>query len=443
MKKSRRIAVVLLVVGLASCAGQPKEPTPEEVASSLLSLKNYDSEDVCPEAERGPGRARCMARRLKLPTGGVRPHTTVPSGFSPKQLQGIYQLDPTRGNGVTVAIVSAMDDPNAESDLAVYRSYFGLAACTTANGCFKKVNQDGLSAYPASAADWAEATSISLDMVSAACPNCRILLVEANSDSWADLGAAVNKAAQLGALVISNSYGGPEDGMSATYDAQYFSHPGVGMFACAGDSGLAGGGGIGASYPATGHDVIAVGGTSLTVAPSTARGWSETAWSGTWDTGASGSGCSVRIAKPAWQQDNQTYPGGCAKRMEVDVSAVADPHTGVAVYDSYQNSGWLVEGGTSVSTPFVAAVFANYQIPTRPGGATGEFAWTNPGDFFDVTSGSNGKCSPAYECTAGPGYDGPTGWGTPNGAAFSAGCFPECEPRHCGLDHCGGICFCK
>jgi subtilase family serine protease len=203
--------------------------------------------------------------------------------------------------------------------------------------------------------------------------------------------------------------------------------------------------GFGPTFPATAHDVIAVGGTSVTSAPETVRGWIETVWKDPdplYHTGT-GSGCSTQVAKPSWQNDNVTNKGGCGMRMEVDVSAVADPKTGVAVYDSYQRPGWLVEGGTSVSTPLVAAVFAMYQVSLR-GGATGEYAWTNPGVFFDVTSGNNGTCSAAYECTAGPGYDGPTGWGTPNGAALSASCSRECPPRRrCVLDGCGGICICR
>jgi hypothetical protein len=429
MRKWWRVVAVVSMSGFAACGGQMDNPTSDEVASSLASLKKYDSERLCPEIASGSGMMQCLARRLKIPAGVVGPHA-LPAGLGPAQLQSAYKIDTTKGAGVTVAIVDAMDDPNAESDLAVYRSTFGLPPCTTANGCFRKVDQNGGTTYPAADSGWAGEISLDLDMVSAICPSCKILLVEATSANIGDLGAAVNRAVAMGAAVVSNSYGGPEDGSSASYDSQYYSHANVGIFASSGDSGF------GASYPATGHDVIAVGGTALTVASSTSRGWSETAWSSSIFGGGAGSGCSADVSKPSWQNDP-----GCAKRMEADVSAVADPQTGPATYDTYMAGGWQVVGGTSASSPLVAAIFAMYGIPGRSGGATGQFVWQNSGDFFDVTSGSNGTCTPAYECTAGPGYDGPTGWGTPNGTKLAGGvCTPQCSGKQCGPDGCGGTC---
>src|SRR5262249_43085794 len=155
-------------------------------------------------------------------------------------------------------------------------------------------------------------------------------------------------------------------------------------------------------------------------------GWSETAWSKSIIFGGgAGSGCSADVAKPSWQNDNVTHPGGCAKRMEADLSAVADPQTGPAVYDTYMSGGWQVVGGTAASSPLVPPIFAMYNVPGKSGGATGQFVWSNPSDFFDVLSGNNGTCSPTYECTAGPGYDGPTGWGTPDGSRLGGGtCMP-------------------
>src|SRR6185369_14902861 len=177
------------------------------------------------------------------------------------------------------------------------------------------------------------------------CPKCKILLVEANSASMSDLGAAVNTAAALGATVISNSYGGSEDSSATSTDAQYFNHPGIAITVSSGDNGY------GVEYPASSAHVIAVGGTSLAKSSST-RGWAEGAWNG------AGSGCSKYVAKPSAQKDT-----GCTKRTVADVSAVADPNTGVAVYDTYGGAsagatGWVVYGGTSAAAPIVAAVLA-------------------------------------------------------------------------------------
>jgi subtilase family serine protease len=320
------------------------------------------------------------------------------SGYYPCDLQSAYVLPSSAaGSGQTVAIVDAYDDPNAESDLAVYRSQFNLASCTTSNGCFRKVNQSGQPGpYPAANGSWAQEISLDIDMVSAVCPNCHILLVEANSNSFSDLATAVDRAASLGATEISNSYGGNEFSTEALYES-HFNHPGVAITVSSGDNGY------GVSFPAASRYVTAVGGTSLSRS-ATSRGWSETAWSG------AGSGCSGFIAKPTWQTDPS-----CANRTVADVSAVADPNTGVAVYDSFAylgSSGWLVFGGTSVSSPIVASVYAlagNAATVTY-----GSYPYSHASSLFDITSGSNGSCGGTYLCTAVPGYDGPTGNGTPN-----------------------------
>lgn len=362
------------------------------------------------------GYARCFALirtdvgGVPPPRGGTRPRKGIQSGkrllsapvkpdagsgpaggYSPADLQSAYVLPTTGGTGQTVAIVDAYDDPNAESDLATYRSYFGLAPCTSTNGCFRKVNQVGGTSYPKADAGWAGEISLDLDMVSAICAQCNILLVEANSASYADLDAAENEAAALGATEISNSFGGAE----VSADDSAYNHPGVAITASAGDSGT------GASQPCSYAEVVCVGGTSLYSDPY--YGWSESAWSGT------GSGCSAYVLKPSWQTDS-----GCAMRSEADVAAVADPQTGVSVYDSYVSGGWQVVGGTSASSPIIASVYAlagNAAAINPP-----QNLWTNAGtNTFDITSGSNGTCSIYYICNAGPGYDGPTGWGTPNG----------------------------
>ncbi len=295
-----------------------------------------------------------------------------------------------------MAIVDAYDDPSAESDLGVYRAQYGIASCTTANGCFKKVNQAGQQgSYPRANSGWAQEISLDLDMVSAVCPNCKILLVVARSSSLFDLGAAVNTAARLGANAISNSYGGGEFSAETSYEG-YYNHPGAAITASSGDSGY------GVEFPAASRYVTAVGGTSLQRG-STSRGWTEMTWNG------AGSGCSAFVLKPAWQTD-----GGCGRRTVADVAAVADPNTGVAVYDTYHQSGWLVFGGTSVASPIVASVYA--LAGNTASIANGSYPYGQTTALFDIVSGSNGSCG-SYLCTAGTGYDGPTGLGTPHGTA--------------------------
>jgi subtilase family serine protease len=372
---------------------------PAGASSNQASSARHHTARLC-DATPARGYASCMAVRQT----DVKPQlaAVTPAGLGPADLQSAYNL-PSGGSGQTVAIVDAYDDPNAEADLAVYRSTYGLPACTTASGCFSKVNQDGAaSPLPAPDAGWAGEISLDLDMVSATCPSCNILLVEADTPTMDNLGTAVNAAVTLGAKYVSNSYGGSEDSSIAGADSQYFDHPGVAITASTGDSGY------GASYPATGAHVTAVGGTSLTQDGST-RGWSETAWSG------AGSGCSAVIDQPSFQAGVDT---GCSSRAEADVSAVADPQTGVAVYDTYQEAGWNVYGGTSASAPIIASVYA---LAGSPGSAANADPYANPSALNDVTSGSNGSCSAPVQCEAGPGWDGPTGLGTPNGTGAFTG----------------------
>jgi hypothetical protein len=331
-------------------------------------------------------------------SAGAALATTSPSGYGPADLRGAYSLDllsSSQGSGHTVAVVAAHDNPTAESDLAVYRAQYGLPPCTTANGCFSKRDQAGGVSYPLPDAGWGGEIALDLDMASAVCPKCRIMLVEASSDSVSDLGAAVNTAVSLGASEISNSYGSSEY-LGESRDQAYYDHPGIAITAASGDSGY------GVQFPAASGSVTAVGGTSL-VRAAGARGWTESAWA------SSGSGCSVYIAKPAWQTD-----AGCGNRTVGDVSAVADPATGVAVFHTDGSnpaaSGWMVFGGTSVSAPIVAGVYA---LKGHTGGAN-PFGQLAP--FFDVSSGANGSCG-TYLCQSGPGFDGPTGIGSPDGGA--------------------------
>jgi Putative Ig domain/Subtilase family len=344
----------------------------------------------------------CLALRVPAPAGQFRP-MMPPKGYRPVDLQSAYRLPSrTAGTGQTVAIVAAYDYPNVEADLAVYRRTFGLPPCTGVNGCLRKVDEHGATHYPKPAPrndDWTGEIALDIDMVSAVCPRCHILLVEAAKPADVDLGTGVDTAVRLGARYVSNSYGGPED----TRLDHYYNHPGVVVTVSAGDNGDADYG-----SPATNPFVIAVGGTTLKHSTN-ARGWTEKAWRGT------GSGCSHHEPKPAWQSDT-----GCSHRSIVDVSVVADPDTGLAVYDTFNgNGGWNEFGGTSASAPIVAAAFA-LAGPPRAGDFPVTDLYQHPTSLFDVTKGSNGtvgegSCTVAYLCTAGPGYDGPTGLGTPNG----------------------------
>jgi subtilase family serine protease len=359
-------------------------------ALAAPSANGVTHRHVCGPA--APGFARCHAD-VVTDAQGAPAVTATPSGYGPSDLRSAYALTATGSTSTTVAIVDAYDDPNAASDLTHYRSQYGLPTCAT--GCFTKVGQSGSStALPRANGGWAQEISLDLDMVSAACPACKIRLVEGTSASFSDLGKAENTAAGLaGVKAVSNSYGGSDSRQVGAYR-----HPGIAITASTGDSGF------GVQSPASFDSVIAVGGTSLR-RDSSARGWHETAWNG------AGSGCSALNAKPAWQ----TAATKCSGKASADVSAIADPNTGVAVYDSFADqgfSGWLVFGGTSASSPIIASVYAmSSHLPSFPA----SYTWAHPGGLNDVTSGRNGTCSPAVWCTSAKGWDGPTGLGTPKG----------------------------
>lgn len=337
-----------------------------------------------------------------------------PTGWTPDDLRSAYKLPSSGGSGKTIAIVDPYDNPYAEDDLAVYRAQFGLPPCTTANGCFQKVNQDGKSSpLPSSvpdpdcaSTDWQFEIALDLDMASAGCPDCKILLVEAKSCYLNDLGAAELTAVGMGAAVVSNSWGGSEARImpDTSTDAMYFNHPDVSIFFSSGDDGYD----AGPQYPASSQYVTAVGGTTLSKNFLSFRGWNENAWGGPLSAKGSGSGCSQIFPKPSWQKDIL-----CGKRMIADVAAVAKD---VAVYQSHDaEGGWTTAFGTSVATPLVAAIYAI----TRNEKAGPSLPYKNRGAFFDVIFGSTGICLlRPYFCASSLGYDGPTGIGTPNGSSL-------------------------
>ncbi len=379
MGKGRLLVVAFAVLAFASAAG------------GANGRANYRA--VCPAPPIDS--ARCHAQVVTDKRGNPLA-TTSPTGYGPAQFHTAYGLGTTAPSAQTIAIVDAYDDPTIESDLAVYNAQYGLPACTTANGCFRKVDQNGGTKYPRTDAGWALEIALDVETAHQICQNCKILLVEGKSSSLANLMAAVDRAAAIGATEISNSWGSNEFSAETAYDS-HFNRPGIAITVASGDAGY------GVEYPAASQYVTAVGGTTLSLNGDNTRA-AETAWSG------AGSGCSAYEPKPAWQSG-----AGCARRAVADVAADADPSTGASVYDStpYQGqSGWFQVGGTSLAAPLVAGIYAlaGNAASTR----YGSYPYSHTASLFDVVSGSNGACG-TYLCTAGPGYDGPTGLGAPAG----------------------------
>jgi subtilase family serine protease len=386
-----------------------------------------------------PGQLACQAQVIPDNSAGkpqsftAKDSAPLPAGYGPADVQSAYALasavNAHAGKGRTIGIVDAYDAPTVEADLAVYRATYGLPACTTGNGCFRKVNQRGDAApLPAANPSWAVEVSLDVDAVSAACPECNIVLVEGDVAGPDDLGDSVDTAVRLGANAVSNSYsaaesavtvGGATTGSGLPSSAASYLHPGVPILAASGDSGFQ----LDAPYPADLTSVIAVGGTSLSRGD-TARGWTETAWGPTQKPIGAGAACSAHVDKPAWQHD-----AACPGRTVADVSADADPFTGLAVYDSTPDpadglpGGWLRAGGTSAATPLVSAMYV--MAGPAAGIKDASALYAHPDDLNDVVGGpsvsipGSGHECPATSsmCAALKGYDAPTGLGSPNGLA--------------------------
>jgi hypothetical protein len=422
---SRGVGLVFVLLACLFPAGA--------AAMQPLSASNYSAEAVC--AQPLPGHASCLANALVPETKAARAHshplavTTLAAGqgggpaegdygLRPQDLHNVYNLPLDAPTPQTIGIVDAYDDPTIEADLGVYDEEFGLPSCTHANGCFTKLNEAGnASPLPATNADWATEITLDVESAHAVCQNCKIVLVEASSNSYVDLEAAEDTAVAAGANEVSNSYGGVDPDETSAYD-----HPGVVITASTGDYGYDDwenttyGSGF-ANYPASDPSVVAVGGTELYPF--------DESWEGetTWEDG--GSGCSPDGAAPSWQTALPNWSAiGCGTfRASADISADADPYSGVAIYDSTPYApyfpGWWTFGGTSLSSPIIAAMFA------LAGGSHGvEFpaqtVYANRGSsgLHDIVSGSNlpeGECEGKAICSAGSGYDGPTGVGSPNG----------------------------
>lgn len=393
----RTLATGLAIVGIvagslaaaqsgASAATATKKPQPTHTAR------------LCPAAVPR-GFMTCFAEQV-IGVHGVLDGPPA-SALTPAQLQDAYNLDGLQSHGRTVAIVDAFGYPNLERDLGVFRDYFGLPPCTTANGCLTIMDQRGGSDLPPFNLGWAGEQALDVDAVSSACPDCKIVVVQSDTNSLGNLARAVRTAAkQPGVVAISNSYGG-HDSKDANW-GKYYHQPGIAVTASTGDSGFQG-----AQYPSSSQWVTAVGGTALFPA-SNKRGWDETAWVG------AGSGCSRFNVKIEAQQGYHTSCLGM--RAASDVSAAASPSRGgLAWYgpSSEQDSRWGQVGGTSESSPIIASVYA---LSGNTKGNANEIPYGDPSHLFDITEGANGTCDPMQICTARKGWDGPTGLGTPNGA---------------------------
>ena len=433
--RNRSFLLVLVGAGLTACVGGGAGAPPVDVETAPLDVsRTFDHvmKHVSETGEEsysaglfcGNSHRHCKAR-IETDASGhplIGPRAGGGSGvLGATDLQAAYGLDVTKTPNATVAIVDAYGYTGLESDLAKYRSMYGLPACTTANGCLKIVNQQGqTSPLPKSDGQgcngWNGETSLDVDMASAACPNCKILVVltdDADESMMPNLEMGQKTAAMLGATVISDSWGGADsDTNDIMMSDKYFdvSPAKTGIFVASGDDGWNNyeaaqqqGGMAGPDFPSTSEFVIAVGGTVLTKSTSSARGWTETAWAD------GGSSCSPVIATPTWMAGINT---SCNFRAAVDVAADASPTSGSAVNTVCGGSSAGV-GGTSAASPLVAAIFALY----GHGENKGDFVYTNKAAWNDVTSGTNGSCG-NIQCQAGTGWDGPTSLGTPNGKAL-------------------------
>jgi subtilase family serine protease len=414
--------LALAPVGASASPAKPSAAAAYRVTEAPLPAGEHR---VCALPNR-PGEMQCQAiyvgGGIAAPAATTRPGVAVSPPYTPNDLRSAYDIaraSSTKGRGVTVAIVDAFSDPRAASDLATYRQHFGLPACTRKNGCLHILNQNGRASHlPRANASWAGEESLDLDMISAICPHCRIDLVEANNSMTRAMGTAERTAARR-ARVVSNSWSGGNFNGESRFNGD-FNHRGHVIDFAAGDFGFGSSDHhfpFGVAYPTGLPFVTAVGGTTLVNSASRGRNWTETVWGTSNEAGDQGtnSGC-TRFARPSWQKAVTRKLRHCRNRVENDVSANANPATGVAVYDSYQQpeGPWLQFGGTSEATPIITAMWA---LAGRPGAHAYpvSYLYKHVRDFYDVRIGSNGKCSVRWLCHAERGFDGPTGLGTPHG----------------------------
>lgn len=373
--------------GKAACLSEVDGTVPDSTAAQVGKADAIGSSDTA---------------QAPLPDSAVPQATSKSGGYSPADLASLYQIPSGLSSNATIGIIDVGHDPNTAKQLNYYRSYFGLPACTSANGCFREVGQDGGSTLPATDSSWVDEIALDVQAVSAICPSCHILLVDASSASSSDLGDAALSAVRLGASYVSMSYGAADSARNGSLNLTYYNKPNVTYLAASGDSGYAGG----TIFPSSATNVVAVGGTSVKLV----RGvWQQTAWSG------GGSGCSTTGLLGVVGSLVQSVLSGSScpdGRAVSDVSALADANTGMMFYRGGQ---WWDGGGTSLATPIMAGLYALAGNHTNPLSIYQNIA-SKPSSFVDVATGSNGTCASAL-CQAGPGWDGPTGIGTPAGLA--------------------------
>jgi subtilase family serine protease len=395
----------------ASTAASPARDAPLSGAARIARVTaaaRHGQQAACPQAR--PGAMRCFT--LVQPQYAVNQalaagRKTHPRGWTPRQIERAYRLPVTRRTHQTIAVSIAGRTPHLVGYLATYRKEFGLPPCGQPSGCLRIVNQNG-AATPAAPSSlgtgWDVEATLDVSMISAACPHCKILVVEASSPSGADLARSEDTAARLGAQVISNSYGIREAGYSQAF-ARAYHHPGHMIVAAAGDGGF-----DAANFPANLATVTAVGGTTLSRA-SNARGFTERVWDQRYAGYAGSSGCSAYVPRPAWQHSPH-----CAGRTIADTAAVAQD---IPIYNKAWG-GWLTVAGTSAAAPLTAGI---YGLASNAACTTVRHLYQHPADFFDITRGNNVlygnspelSCGDDYLCVAKPGYDAPTGLGTPRG----------------------------
>lgn len=389
-----RPALCLTNSGICATGANLEKKNPKKHKATAASKRKAEK---CKKALAHKKKIKgCKVKKTKKVVASSKVSNPTPSGYGPVQLRKAYNLPTQTPLPQTIAIVAAYDNPRAESDLKVYSKTFSLPICSSANGCFRKVNIEGeISPLPTTGEKaWLLETSLDIQLAHGICPNCKILLVETSSASVLELAKANDTAVSLGATEISNSWVVDEFASETSLDS-HFNHPGIAITTASGDKGYK------AQWPAASSYVTAVGGTVLTLDENNNRA-SEIAWE------QSGSGCSAYEGKPAWQIDSD-----CVRRMIPDVSIVA---SGVAVYSSWGiagQTGWIEVGGTSVGTPMVAAIYALAGNAAQV--VSGSYPYSHSSSFFDIQLGDNGTCSPAYFCQAEVGYDGPSGLGSPRG----------------------------
>jgi len=365
------LSASIAAAALAGCGGGPQSSIPASNGALPSWQAAHSARPACPDLPAGA--PHCLA--LIQSGSGINP---LVEGWGPSNFQARYKLpSSSKGSGQIVALVDAYDNPNVASDLAEYRSTFGLGTAT-----FYKYNQEGQQGnYPAGSTGWGVEIDLDAQMVSGTCPLCTIYLIEANSDDSTDLQAAEVEAVKLGAHIVSNSW--ICYGSVSCVNQNDFDHAGVLYLAANGDEGLNKEG-----APSALASVAAIGGTLLTESGSQ---YSESVWPD------SGGGCATGIKKPKWQHDSF-----CSGRAVGDGSAVA---WGAAEYDSYGYGGWFTVGGTSVATPLVAGMFALAGNATKQDGGKTFWETAHQTDLYDVCGSS---C--LYKTYS---YGG--GWGSPDG----------------------------